>query len=49
MPPADVRADHARKAETATWIKEGVSTNMWQIIAHPLMHAAVGGAFVACE
>ncbi len=49
MPPADVRADQARKDETAKWIKEGLSTSMWQIIANPLVHGAIGGAFVACE
>ncbi len=49
MPPADVRADQAKRDETATWTKEALSTNMWQIIAHPIVHAAIGGAFVACE
>ncbi len=49
MPPADVRADQARKGETARWIKESLSTTVWQVVANPLLHAAIGGAFVACE
>ncbi len=49
MPPADVRADQVRKDESARWVKERLSTTMWQVVANPLLHAAIGGAFVACE
>ncbi len=49
MPPADVRADETKNNETARWLGDSLSTTMWQVVAHPVMHAALGGAFVVCE